>query len=115
MVKKNLTTDPYSFEPTASSVFTWGFVLDPLGILLFVFWVLQALFLEVWKCFSQETSLYLVEPCRMVGVPGEGRPHLEREEQVGRCNMGFMESVKTAEAERAGDRKGIKVIMGYAK
>lgn len=35
MVKKNLATVPYSFEPNASSVFTWSFVLDPLGGLLF--------------------------------------------------------------------------------
>ena len=73
MVKKSLAIDPRSFEPTASSVFTWGFVFNPhLSFYYFPLGSSGQLFLEVWKCFSQETSLYLVDPCRMVAVPGEG-------------------------------------------
>lgn len=40
MVKKSLAIDPYSFEPTTSSVFTWDFVLDLLEVLLFAFEIL---------------------------------------------------------------------------
>lgn len=51
MVKKSLAIDPYSFEPTTSSVFTWGFVLDPLEVLLFAFGILQAALLRGSKRF----------------------------------------------------------------
>lgn len=84
MVKKSLAIDPYSFEPTTSSVFTWGFVLDPLEVLLYAFGILQTALVEVQTCFSQGISLYLVT------LEGQWWFQVEkdfalREEQVGRC------------------------------
>lgn len=84
MVKKSLATVLHSVEPTVS-LFSLGVLFEihlefyhlPLG-------PSRKLFLDVWRCFSQETSFYIVEPCRMVGVPGGERPHGQREEQVQR-------------------------------
>ena len=58
------------------SVFTWGWVLGPLGVLLFSLGVLQA-----GNCFSWYTSFFLVETGRAVGVPGRENPHQQREKQ----------------------------------
>lgn len=78
------------------------FVLDPLRVLLFAFGVLQA-----WKSFSQETSLSLVETCRMVGGPGRESHHWGREEigegrwVAGRgCTKNFIAGVKRVRNRR---------------
>lgn len=68
---------------TLPFVFTWGFVLGPLGVLVSALGPSRQLLLEVWKCFSQETFLYQVEPHRMEGVPGGERPHGQKEEKAG--------------------------------